>query len=342
MAGYNQTIVVSRSSDLGQSWEAPTIAAGSWSGPPAWAPVLFYDTPSSRLAMVWQQTLGGTFHGVAGGDVLLQTSLDLGRTWSPASVIFPWSAMGGSLKIALNRLIRMPDGSLLLPFNTVPNPAHPTGSACSNNSDCAGALVAPSLDGPWQPVGVQPVGEFAFYSENAIERCDVDHQGWSLRGSVSASSAMMMTMPPSSSDEALSLLQVFRTRRGVMFQSQSATSSGQGPWSQPAPVPAVPNPDSRNFLYRQPPISGASVATVVLATNPNATSRIPLTLFSTSDCGASYHRYVDIETSPQPGGGIAHYPAVVSASGSLFITYTYDSSNNGNGIKLAIVPLVSQ
>ena len=106
---------------------------------------------------------------------------------------------------------------------------------------------------------------------------------------------------------------LLRSTCGFICRSDS-TDSGRT-WSEARPT-AMPNNNSGIDVAR------LADGSLVLACNPNSKNwgaRTPLTVFLSSDNGATWPERLDLETEP----GEYSYPAIIPAAGGVAVSYTW-------------------
>lgn len=313
-----------RSVDGGATWSAPGVLVANQSGNLLpWDGTMFIDAA------------GDVRYVFAGSDVLHQSngplftmsSPDAGATWTAPTLVVPTSLWNRSMS-NINPPVRLADGRLALPVNTVPGRPSESGPVTSG-------LIVVGGDGElWAPLGgVVPgpeLGLISTYLEPAVAFC----------------------APPFDSQ----MLMFLRTNIGQLWAARS-TDAGVS-WSAPFETP-FRNPDSKVNLVKWAGAGAGGGAPadgdLVLVLNPDANwgascnathpycARTPLSLTVSRDCGGSWGPLYDVEVDAGDhwsfGYPTAHQCATAEGAPALCITYSVNTNGTvPGGIRYSVVP----
>jgi predicted neuraminidase len=138
----DQRVLVTRSHDGGSTWAPAWLARNSSSGNAQWSPVLFQDPATAGpLWLFYSESAARS------GDPMLlyaTTSRDQGQSWSSPALVASAAAVGGNVLWAVNKMVLLPDGSWLLPCDTL----RPNG-----NASAALALLSQDQGSTWSAHG---------------------------------------------------------------------------------------------------------------------------------------------------------------------------------------------
>ena len=315
-----------RSTDGGATFSPPSVLVANTTGDLLpWDGTMFIDT-TGRVRYVYAG--GDKFH-IPAGPLFTISSTDEGISWSAPTLVVPISVWNRSMS-NINPPVRLRDGTLALPVDTVPG-------VSSENGPVTSGLIVVGGDGElWSPLGFVPSPELAQIStflEPAVAKC-----------------------PPPLDNQLLMLL---RTNIGQLWASRSTDSGAT--WSTAYETP-FRNPDSKVNLFQwSGPSAGGNAprdGDFVLLLNPNAEwgpkgcnatqpycARTPLSLTVSRDCGGSWGSLYDIEIDANDHWGFG-YPTAQqcnssAVTGASAICLTYSVSTNGTvpgGIRYSIVP----
>jgi hypothetical protein len=311
-----------RSTDGGRSWMPPSVLVpnSNISGVVTlpWDGTVFIDT---AFLVRYVYASSSTMHFSA-GDLFTISSGDEGASWSAPTLVVPNTVWNRSMS-NINPPVRLPDGALGLPVDTVPGKAGERGPVTSG-------LVIVGGDGElWTPLGIIPspeLGNISTYLEPAVAAC----------------------APPLDNQ----LLALLRTNIGELWSARS-TDSGAS-WSVAFRTP-FQNPDSKvNLLQWSGPGAGGGAPAdgdLVLALNPFSSCnnsapycpRTPLSLTVSRDCGGSWGPLYDVEVDAGDHWGYG-YPTAQQCTDqggepAICLTYTVTSNGTGHGgIRYSVVP----
>ena len=224
----HQALFWSTSSDGGVSWSEPTVLVDD-DQMPVWTPVLRAEgnrlwliyTRSSRKCRYFDRSRGVLRHS-PGGDLLYVASDDSGATWSSPQLMLPYDAEGGIPKVVANKMAVLGSGAWVLPFWREP------GKTCPKLR----SEVKDPKDIVKGSAGVLISGD----------------QGltWSVKGNLTSPGTWLIENTVLELGTR-SLLQHFRTRKGVAYASVSV--DGGETWSTPQRT-SIPNPNSKMHTIR--------------------------------------------------------------------------------------------
>jgi hypothetical protein len=248
---------------------------------PAWAPIVFEDPDSPQR--VWLIYGEGAPHR-SGGSSYSKLSTDGGRSFSAnRSVVVTEALWGGVVKASMDQIRVSPNGKTwLLVFSSLKYGqlgAHSDQQAVDPGLAATGVLSSTDRGTSWSvlPGIITDIANVSHFQEPTLEFCS-----------------------------ATRLLILFRTTVGSIYK---ATSTDRGvSWSASVPS-TLPNPNSRVNLLRR---NGS--AELLLAYNPSTTSRQPLSLARSSDCGESWEH---VETLYAGHGG---YPTMAQVGDDFLVT----------------------
>lgn len=227
-------------------------------------------------------------------------SCDNGSSWSQPRQLVDGDTSGGRGPVR-NKLLQLANGRLL--------------AGGSTEQGIWQAFVDTSEDGgrSWQksqPImitGLRSSGERTVARDKSA--IPVSEQSFYGRGVI---------QPALWSSDSGMLHMLLRSTEGSLYRSDSE-DSGQS-WSSAYAID-FPNNNSGIDLV----LSKADGA-LYLVCNPVADNwgqRSPLSLFRSADNGRSWVKLLDLDS----GDGEFSYPAIIEASGTLYITYTYQRQN---------------
>lgn len=224
---------------------------------------------------------------------------DLGEEcWSPTQRISPPPP---GRHIALNnRLLRLSSGRLLLPLSS----PWPWDREDVNGQDIRAWCLLSDDDGDsWRP------------SESMLAG---DDRGW---------------MEPYVVElEDGRLLMLVRTQKGRQYRSLS--EDGGNTWSMPAPVAELVSPESPAAVRRDPGTGWLAVVWNHNTPGGHARDRTPLTIGFSSDEGASWGGFVDLETCLEKAYS---YPSLSFVGGRVLVTYyEFTATPGGNRLSLKL------
>ncbi|WP_405379520.1 exo-alpha-sialidase [Phascolarctobacterium sp.] len=282
---------------------------GRWSEPAKladgaeanWNPVLFYRN-DGVLQLFYKEG-----QQIASWRTLVMLSDDDGRTWSTPAELVQWDASGGRGPVR-NKPVRLASGRVLAGAST----EHGIWQAFADISDDDGVTWRKSA-----PVVIAGL-EYAAGERTADSDIAVSQQSFYGRGVIQPSLWQ-------SADKSVHML--LRSSEGHVYRSDSKDEGVT--WCAAYPL-EMPNNNSGLDLVRTD--DGA----IYLVCNPVAANwgmRSPLTLFKSTDEGATWQKLLDLETEP----GEFSYPAIIAHDGVIYITYTHNRQN----IACVRIPIVN-
>lgn len=270
-------------------WSAPVkLADGAEAN---WNPVLFYREDGTLLLFYKEG------QQIAHWRTFVRESQDDGLTWSAAKELVPGDASGGRGPVR-NKPIRLKSGRILAGGST----EHGIWQAFADLSDDDGRTWRKST-----PVLIKNLryrqGERTAESDIAVSA-----QSFYGRGVIQPSLWQ-------SADGSVHML--LRSSEGFVYRADSE-DEGES-WST-AYALTMPNNNSGLDLVR------LEDGTLLLVCNPVAANwgmRSPLSLFASTDDGASWAKLCDLETAQ----GEFSYPAIIAQGEEVYISYTFDRKN---------------
>lgn len=269
-------------------WSAPVqLAAGSEA---RWNPVLFYA--GGKLLLFYK--IG---QQISSWRTYLMTSSDNGTSWSKPRELVSGDDSGGRGPVR-NKLVLLKSGRII------------AGGSIEKGLWTAFADVSDDAGATWRkldPIGISGLsygGERTASSDIAVSS-----QSFYGRGVIQPSLWQ-------GADGVVHML--LRSSEGHIYRSDS-TDDGRK-WCA-AYATDLPNNNSGLDLVR-----AGFDGCLYLVCNPvagNWGERSPLTLFKSSDDGATWRRVLDLET----GAGEYSYPAIIEGAGGIIITYTWRRQN---------------
>lgn len=269
-------------------WSAPVqLAAGSEAH---WNPVLFYA--GEKLLLFYK--IG---QQISSWCTYLMTSSDDGVSWSKPRELVSGDDSGGRGPVR-NKPVLLKSGRII------------AGGSIEKGLWTAFADVSDDAGATWRnsdPIGVSGLsygGERTASSDIAVSS-----QSFYGRGVIQPSLWQ-------GADGAVHML--LRSSEGYIYRSDSMDNGGK--WCD-AYATDLPNNNSGLDLVR-----AGFDGCLYLVCNPvagNWGERSPLTLFKSSDDGATWRRVLDLET----GAGEYSYPAIIEGADGIIITYTWRRQN---------------
>lgn len=280
-------IYLSRRTDAG--WSEPKLLVNGAAA--NWNPVLFAGA-DGRLLLFYKQG-----QQIADWQTWLLQSTDNGETWSGPQELVPGDVSGGRGPVR-NKPLRLANGRILAGAST----EHGIWKAFADISDDDGASwhksSAVQIDGLQYQAG----------EKTADSNIAVSQQSFYGRGVIQPSLWQ-------SADGSVHML--LRSSEGFVYRSDSADNGET--WCS-AYALSLPNNNSGLDLVR------TAGGVLYLVCNPVAANwgqRSPLSLFKSTDEGASWQKLLDLETEPAEFS----YPAIIADGEGLVLTYTYKRCN---------------
>lgn len=260
---------------------------------PCWNPVLYRHADGESISLFYKQGREiadwRTYVlklGIERGDIVC----------SEAGELVSGDVSGGRGPVR-NKLVRLRDGRLL------------AGGSVERGIWTAFADISDDDGKTWQkstPIAIDGL-EYKEGEKTADSAIEVSQQSFFGRGVIQPSLW-------ESADGSVHML--LRSSEGYVYRSDSSDRGAS--WCAPYPTP-LPNNNSGLDLVQ---IAGK----LYLVCNPveaNWGQRSPLSLFVSSDDGASWQKLLDLES----GAGEYSYPAIIAHDDVLEITYTYNRQN---------------
>lgn len=280
-------IYLSRRTDAG--WSEPKLLVNGAEA--NWNPVLFAGA-DGRLLLFYKQG-----QQIADWQTWLLQSTDNGVTWSGSQELVPGDVSGGRGPVR-NKPLRLASGRILAGAST----EHGIWKAFADISDDDGASWHKSS-------AVQIEGlQYQAGEKTADSNIAVSQQSFYGRGVIQPSLWQ-------SADGSVHML--LRSSEGFVYRSDSADDGET--WCS-AYALSLPNNNSGLDLVR------TAGGVLYLVCNPVAANwgqRSPLSLFQSTDEGASWQKLLDLETEPAEFS----YPAIIADGEGLVLTYTYKRCN---------------
>lgn len=280
-------IYLSRRTDAG--WSEPKLLVNGVAA--NWNPVLFASA-DGRLLLFYKQG-----QQIADWQTWLLQSKDNGETWSGPQELVPGDVSGGRGPVR-NKPLRLASGRILAGAST----EHGIWKAFADISDDDGASwyksSAVQIDGLQYQAG----------EKTADSNIAVSQQSFYGRGVIQPSLWQ-------SADGSVHML--LRSSEGFVYRSDSADDGET--WCS-AYALSLPNNNSGLDLVR------TAGGVLYLVCNPVAANwgqRSPLSLFQSTDDGASWQKLFDLETESAEFS----YPAIIAEDEDLVLTYTYKRIN---------------
>lgn len=280
-------IYLSRRTDAG--WSKPKLLVNGVAA--NWNPVLFASA-DGRLLLFYKQG-----QQIADWQTWLLQSKDNGETWSGPQELVPGDVSGGRGPVR-NKPLRLASGRILAGAST----EHGIWKAFADISDDDGASwyksSAVQIDGLQYQAG----------EKTADSNIAVSQQSFYGRGVIQPSLWQ-------SADGSVHML--LRSSEGFVYRSDSADDGET--WCS-AYALCLPNNNSGLDLVR------TAGGVLYLVCNPVAANwgqRSPLSLFQSTDDGASWQKLFDLETESAEFS----YPAIIAEDEDLVLTYTYKRIN---------------
>ena len=280
-------IYLSRRTEAG--WSEPKLLVNGAAA--NWNPVLFASA-DGRLLLFYKQG-----QQIADWQTWLMQSTDNGETWSGSQELVPGDVSGGRGPVR-NKPLRLASGRILAGAST----EHGIWKAFADISDDDGASwyksSAVQIDGLQYQAG----------EKTADSNIAVSQQSFYGRGVIQPSLWQ-------SADGSVHML--LRSSESFVYRSDSADDGET--WCS-AYALSLPNNNSGLDLVR------TAGGVLYLVCNPVAANwgqRSPLSLFQSTDDGASWQKLFDLETESAEFS----YPAIISEDEDLVLTYTYKRIN---------------
>lgn len=280
-------IYLSRRTDAG--WSEPKLLVNGAAA--NWNPVLFAGADGSLLLFYKQG------QQIADWQTWLLQSTDNGETWSGPQELVPGDVSGGRGPVR-NKPLRLASGRILAGAST----EHGIWKAFADISDDDGASwyksSAVQIDGLQYQAG----------EKTADSNIAVSQQSFYGRGVIQPSLWQ-------SADGSVHML--LRSSESFVYRSDSADDGET--WCS-AYALSLPNNNSGLDLVR------TAGGVLYLVCNPVAANwgqRSPLSLFQSTDDGASWQKLFDLETESAEFS----YPAIIAEDEDLVLTYTYKRIN---------------
>mmetsp|Transcript_7476 Transcript_7476/g.21115 ORF Transcript_7476/g.21115 Transcript_7476/m.21115 type:complete len:425 (-) Transcript_7476:193-1467(-) len=307
-----QSLYWSISEDNGMSWGPVQVLVAS-EGLPVWSPVML--TEGRRLWLMYSRSsrkckyfdgLRGVVRYSPGGDIVMTTSDNNGKTWSSPQVIFGADAEDGIPKVIANRISVLSNGRWVLPFWREPGKTCPINRNQVHRSEwvngSAGVLFSETQGLSWSVSGKMQMEE-----------------SWLIENTVTQVKSGF-------------LLQLFRTGLGSVYQSWSPDFGNT--WSTPLPT-TLPNPNSKVHLMT------LSNGYLMVAYNHSPSQRSPLNVALSRDQGRSWRMVGELETDASLQYA---YPTMDQKGPQLVVIYTVMKSDDAYrlicmGMKIAILDL---
>ena len=276
-------IYLSRRTEAG--WSQPQLLVNGAAA--NWNPVLFVGA-DGRLLLFYKQG-----QQIADWQTWLLQSTDNGETWSEPQELVPGDVSGGRGPVR-NKPLRLASGRILAGAST----EHGIWKAFADISDDDGAS--------WHKSAVVQIDGLQYQAgeKTAESNIAVSQQSFYGRGVIQPSLWQ-------SADGSVHML--LRSSEGFVYRSDSADNGET--WCS-AYALSLPNNNSGLDLVR------TAGGVLYLVCNPVAANwgqRSPLSLFQSTDEGASWRRLLDLETEPAEFS----YPAIIALGEDIVITYTY-------------------
>ncbi len=274
-----------------EAWGEPYIVADV-PGVPLWNPVFYRDAQG----VIW------LFYKVAPSipawTGAFLRSADGGRTWS-APVFLPAGLLGPSK----NKPITLSNGDILSP------------TSCETwRSWACWVEISPDGGATWQRVGpLAPPGEWA--REVPLGPEDAASAVWDAeRGALRLPQATYGVIQPTAWEWAPGCVRMLMRATATIGAVCVADSHDYGRTWSPLRRTSIPNPNSGLDAVR------LADGRIVLACNPTAEGRTPLSLLVSRDNGETWPARLDIETAP----GEYSYPSIIQGcEGRIHCVYTH-------------------
>lgn len=280
-------IYLSRRTEAG--WSEPKLLVNGAAA--NWNPVLFAGA-DGRILLFYKQG-----QQIADWQTWLLQSMDNGETWSGPQELVPGDVSGGRGPVR-NKPLRLASGRILAGAST----EHGIWKAFADISDDDGASWHKSS-------AVQIEGlQYQAGEKTADSNIAVSQQSFYGRGVIQPS------LWQSANGSVHMLL---RSSEGFVYRSDSADDGAT--WCS-AYALSLPNNNSGLDLVR------TAGGVLYLVCNPVAANwgqRSPLSLFQSTNDGASWQKLLDLETEPAEFS----YPAIITEGENIVITYTYKRCN---------------
>mmetsp|Transcript_29797 Transcript_29797/g.65106 ORF Transcript_29797/g.65106 Transcript_29797/m.65106 type:complete len:708 (-) Transcript_29797:521-2644(-) len=269
-------------SDDAKTWTEPRVIPVGEKA--VWSPVLFthegyvYLFYSVSTTCLRAKTSRRPERWAPGGDILVTKSVD-GITWGPPISIYKQdSDTSGIPKVIANQPDVTPDGKMVLPYWK----ERPSQETCHTAGHAtAGVLVSDGSGENWKAYG------------------EITSRGtWLIEGTVAR-------RPDGN------LLQLFRTKKGAIFQSTSA--DGGKSWGTVTSL-GLPNPNSKIDAIR------LTSGELVMCYNDSPRSRNRLRVAISAD-GAKWRLLADLEMPGEAKFAYA-YPTMAQDGDKLLVTYS--------------------
>lgn len=270
-------------------WGAPQLLADGTAA--NWNPVLFAAADGGVLLFYKQG------QQIADWQTFVMRSCDGGSTWSEPCELVPGDVSGGRGPVR-NKPIRLTDGRIL------------AGASTERGLWQAFADISDDDGSAWHKSGQVAISglQYADGEKTAESSIAVSQQSFYGRGVIQPSLWQ-------SADGSVHML--LRSSEGFIYRSDSY-DRGQS-WCS-AYALGLPNNNSGLDLVR------TDGGTLYLVCNPVAANwgqRSPLSLFKSTDDGATWRRLLDLETEQAEFS----YPAIIADGEAIIITYTYKRQN---------------
>lgn len=280
-------IYLSKRTEAG--WSEPQLLVNGAAA--NWNPVLFVGA-DARILLFYKQG-----QQIADWQTWLLQSTDNGETWSGPQELVPGDVSGGRGPVR-NKPLRLADGRILAGAST----EHGIWKAFADISDDDGAS--------WHKSAVVQIDGLQYQAgeKTAESNIAVSQQSFYGRGVIQPSLWQ-------SADGSVHML--LRSSEGFVYRSDSADNGET--WCS-AYALSLPNNNSGLDLVR------TAGGVLYLVCNPVAANwgqRSPLSLFQSTDDGASWRRLLELETEPAEFS----YPAIIALGEDIVITYTYKRCN---------------
>ena len=289
-------------SDAGDSW-FPEQRLGVHRSGALWSPVMHFQGGvlhvlySESRDCIRGATATNPPRWFPGGDIKMTTSADKDLLrWARPRVVLSQDAESGVPKVLANKLIVRSSGEWVLPFWR----EIPRGGKALTKGKCATSLMRASA-------GV-------LVSRNQGE-------SWRAHGEITHSLTWLIENSVVEIAEDKSLLMLFRSWAGRIFQSRS-TDGGKS-WSHPSPT-SLPNPDAKIHV-----IALKDSDDLLLAYNDHqkyaedgfTAFRTGLRLAISHDRGETWARVAEVDEVDEPGWQF-HYPTLMQYGCNVTVAYT--------------------
>ena len=271
----------------GTQWEPPVLLAEQ-EGIPCWNPVL-YTKMDGSLVLFYK-----VGKKIADWQTLYKTSMDEGKSWSPAKELVT-DDFGGRGPVR-NKILRLDNGRILAPASLENGPWR----SCADISDNEGSDWKKSEEVMIRLAEVQKLNE-------DFKSIPVSEQSFKGRG----------VIQPTFWESKGMVHMLMRSTEGQIYHSISE-NEGEN-WSVAQPL-GVPNNNSGIDTTKAPD------GNVYLVCNPVGESwgeRTPVCLLCSEDDGNTWKQILILDE----GEGEFSYPAILCKENTLYITYTWKREN---------------